>query len=254
MRRLFLQSVLALTLFSSCSGVAPAQKVVASPSNRPPPELTRASAMRMTTAQVARLLLPGVPAGRFVGHEVGGLGAHGEPMGDIDFFHRSTPIGTDLCRREVTSALFQPDGIWEPGRDSPVRFTRAAANVHVAVAPRCRSKPGASFALVQPKEDQALAVKALRRLVAIQKVARAGGRLPNIDCTSEFDSKDCANPARTIAALPLDRISIIEGRQTRLDFAMMPEGPDKPNWKVSLPLEEATGEAIVMHWGYPPPF
>lgn len=202
------------------------------------------------------MLLPGEPAGRFVGHEVGKLGVHGEPLMAIDFFHRSVPIGTDLCRRDVTSALFQPDGVWEAGRDSPVKFTRAAAKVQMAVAPRCRLKPGGYFAWVQPEGVDELAPRALRRLLRLHAIAKTRRQLPlKVTCQSELDSKVCdKGPIALIAGLTLDRIFIIQPDRSSWSFSIMPSGPGQVYWDVTLPPEGIVDEPVVMRWGMPAPF
>lgn len=249
-------ALLALVLSSSCASQTVSQKLPASQPSRPTPELTHALASRMTTSQLARLLLPDQPADRFVSHEVGKLGPHGEPLGVINFFHRAVPIGADLCRRDVTNALFQPDGVWEPGRDSPVKFTRASSKVQMAVAPRCRLKAGGYFGWVQPEGVDELAPQALRRLVALQAAARAGRQLPNkVTCESEADAKVCAQPSQTLVAnLPLDRIYIIQPDRSGWAFSVMPNGPGQLYWDVRIPPKGIADEPIVMRWGRPAPF
>lgn len=250
----FRSGALALVLFYGWG--ASAQSSVASPSTRQAPELTRASALQMTTGELARLLMPGVPAGRFDSHEVGRLGPHGEPLMNIDFFQQPVPIGTDLCRRDVTSALFQPDGVWEAGRDSPVRFTRTAVKVQMAVAPRCRLKAGGYFGWVQPEGVDELAPHALRRLASLQAAAKAKGELPvKLACESEHDPKDCDRGANALLAdLPLDRIFIIQPHASRWGFSVMPDGPGKAYWHVTIPPEAVNKEPLVMRWGLPAPF
>lgn len=246
---------LALALSTSCASQTVAQKRPASELSRAAPELTHASASRMTTSQLARLLLPDHPAGRFVSHEVGELGTHGEPLGVINFFHRPVPIGADLCRRDVTNALFQPDGVWEPGKDSPVRFTRASSSAQMVVAPQCRLKAGGYFGWVQPEGVDELVPQALRRLVALQAVARAGGELPKVTCESDADSNACAPPLRTlIASLPLDRIYIIQPDRSGWAFSVMPKGPGQLFWDVRMPPEGMPDEPVIMRWGMPAPF
>lgn len=256
MRWVFSVASLALVFSSSCSSQTVAQKTPVIQSSRPAPELTRASALQMTTSQLARLLLPDQLAGLVVSHEVGELGSHGEPLGEINFFHRPVPIGADLCRRDVTNALFQPDGVWEPGRDSPVRFTRASSSVQMAVAPRCRLKAGGYFAWVQPEGVGELAVQALRRLVALQAIAKAGGQLPlEVTCQSEDDAKVCdKSPNALIAGLALERIFIIQPHRSNWSFSVMPSGPGQAHWNVTIPPEGITDEPVIMRWGRPAPF
>lgn len=256
MRCVILQSVLALTLFGSCASAALAQKSAASPSLRPAPEITRASALPMTTSQLAQLLLPNEPPEKFVAHEVGKLGPHGEPLGVINFFHRPVPLGADLCRREVTNAYFQPDGTWEFGKDSPVRFTRSGPAVQLAVAPRCRLKAGGYFGWVQPEGVDELAPQALRRLLALQTIAKAGGPLPiKVVCQSEDDAKVCdKSPNALIAGLTLDRIFIIQPDRSSWSFSVMPTGPGEVYWHVTIPPEGIVDEPLVMRWGRPAPF
>lgn len=256
MRWVFSAVSLALVFSGFCATQTVAQDTPASQSNRAVTELTRASALRMTTSQLARLLLPDQPAGRFVAHEVGKLGPHGEPLMAINFFHRPMPLGADLCRRDVTVASFQPEGAWEPGRDSPVRFTRASSKVQMAVAPRCRLKAGGYFGWVQPEGVDELAPQALRRLVALQAVAKAGGQLPiKVTCESEDDAKVCAQPSRTlIASLPLDRIYIIQPDRSGWAFSVMPNGSGQLFWDVRIPPEGIADEPIVIRWGRPAPF
>lgn len=249
-------ALLAVVLSSSCASSTVAQKVPVLKQGRPTPELTRAAALRMTTAQLARLLFPNQPVGRFVSHEAEGLGPHGEPLGVINFFHRPVPIGADLCRRDVTSALFQPDGSWESGQDSPVRFTRAARSVQMAVAPGCRLKSGGYFAWVQPEGVEKLAPQALRRLVAFQALARAGGQLPiKVVCKSDDDANVCAQTEQAlIANLPLDRIYIIKPYRSGWVFSVMPNGPGQIYWHVTVSPEGTSDPRIIMRWGLPAPF
>jgi len=210
----------------------------------------------MKTEQLARLVLPDQPAGRFVSHEVGKLGPHGEPLMAINFFHRPVPLSEDLCRRDVTVASFQPEGTWQPGRDSPVRFTRSSPAVQIAVAPQCRFQAGGYFGWVQPEGVDELAPQALRRLVALQTIAKAGGQLPNkVACQSEDDAKACKKPSNAlIAALPLDRIFIIQPDRSSWAFSVMPHGPGQNYWHVTIPPEGVVGEPVVMRWGRPAPF
>lgn len=246
---------LTLMVSASCVSKAVSQEPPASRLSASATELTRASALRMTTGQLARLLLPGQPESRFASHEVGRLGVHGEPLGVINFFHRPVPIGADLCRRDVTSALFQPAGAWEPGRDSPVRFTRASHRVQMAVAPACRFKAGGYFGWVQPEGVDELAPQALRRLAALQAVARGGGQLPKVDCASEIDPPACARPPQElIASLTLDRIYIIQADRSGWSFSVKPAGPGQPFWDVRIPPEGIADEPIVLRWGMPAPF
>lgn len=208
----------------------------------------------MTTVQLAHLLLPQVPASRFVSHQIGKLGPHGEPLMAIDFFHRPVPMGADLCRRDVTVASFQPDGVWEPGRDSPVNFTRTSSKVQMAIAPGCRLKPGGYFGWVQPEGVDGLAPAALRRLAGLQAVAKAGGRLPQVNCESDLDPTACARtPQALIGSLMLDRIFIIQPDRSGWAFSVMPTGPGQPYWRVTIP-PEGIDEPIAMRWGLPAPF
>lgn len=249
--------VLWASLLSFVQCIFSASEVVAQQAaqTRTAPEFTRASALRMTTTQLARLLLPDQPASRFVSHEVGKLGTHGEPLGVINFFHRPVPIGDELCRRDVTNAYFQPDGAWEFGKDSPVRFTRSGPAVQMALAPRCRLKAGGYFGWVQPQGAVETAPQALRRLVKLQAAARARGKLPKVRCESEIDATLCAQPVRRlIASLPLDRIFIIQPDRSGWSFSVMPTGPGQLYWNVSLPPEGVADEPVVLRWAMPAPF
>jgi hypothetical protein len=217
-------------------------------------EITHASASSMTTQELARLFFPDQPSGTFVSHEVPGPGIHGEPLMAINFFHSSVPIGADVCTRDVTVALFQPDGRWEPGRDSPVKFTRADSKVQMAIAPHCRLSSGGYFGWVQPKDVAELVPEALRQLARLHAVARAGGPLPEVKCLSD-DPTVCAQPSRALLAnLTLDRIYSIEPARFGWRFAIMPNGPGQLFWDVRIPPEDAPDDPITMRWGMPAPF
>ncbi len=251
-------ALLALVLSSSCASRTVAQRMPASQPSRPTPELTRASASRMSTQQLAQLLLPDEPAGRFVSHELGAPGPHNDPLLAVNFFARPTALGDDLCQRDAVRASLQPDDTWLPGgvqQDVAVKFVRAYPKVQIAAAPRCRFKQGGYFAWVQPEGVDELAPQALRRLVALQAVAKAGGQLPKVTCASEAGDNACTPPLRTvIASLPLDRIYIIQPDQSGWAFSVMPSGPGQLYWDVRIPPEGIFDEPIVMRWGRPAPF
>lgn len=102
MRWAFSVALLAFVLSSSCAAQGVAQNAAVTHSSHPSPELTRASASRLTTAELVRLLFPDQPAGRFVTHEVGKPDPHFDALTTINFYQKPTQVGGDLCRRDVT--------------------------------------------------------------------------------------------------------------------------------------------------------
>ena len=256
MRGISSLALFTFALSSSCAARTVAQKTAAPQTSHRTSELTHASASRMTTSQLARLLMPEQPARRFISHEVGNLGPHGEPLSIVNFFYRPIPLGPDLCRRDVVSVSLQPSGVWQPGQDSPVKFSRASPGLQIAAAPRCRFKQGGYFAWVQPEEAHDGAAQALRRLLAIQSVAKTGARLPvRLDCQSEPETNACGKSAHSlIASLPLDRIFIVQPNENGWRFSVMPYGPGQHFWDVTLTREDAPEARMTLRWGMPAPF
>jgi hypothetical protein len=220
------------------------------------PQLTRMRAIQMSTSQLARLLLPNEPEGKFTSHELLKPYLPGEPLTMVQFFARPSPRGSDLCFREVTIASLEPTVPWNETtrhQDLPVRFTRASQKVQIAAAPQCRAGFGAFMAWVQPEREVAGAQEALRRLIALQEGARKNVKPTDITCRTDIGENVCAQPfAKLLSDLPIDRIHNIGRHQLGWRFSVMPNGPGPGlYWNVLLHDDQ---DKIELEWNVVPPF
>lgn len=206
-----------------------------------PSQITYAAAAQMTTTELARLLLPDQPPGRFVSHKLDRFFSPGLPLSGVEFFARPAPLGIEFCRR---------DGIYASVADGS-----ASPTAYLAAAPKCRMRAGASFARVQPSTAFVGAQQALRRLLALQQAARRGSTRVMVTCKTETSTNPCNRPGATVLAdLPLHQIYIIEPRGAGWEFDVMPTGPGQVYWKVLLPPENTPDRMISLVWRQPAPF
>ena len=245
-------------------------------SNRPlasDVELTRTSAARMSTAELAQRLLDSDSARRMSEHELpqdDPLFPGGHLRG-VTFFARPAPYGTDLCRRAALYVALTPAG----GRseeslraDVPVVRERVIEQSQVALAPDCRLERGGGFGWVQlaPFEE---AASALRRLSGFRQRAMAAGPIDaEVRCTSELAQNPCAGNARAaLAGLPLHQVYFIQplagdGRRRPVtgnnrrgwEFTVTPRGPGQLFWKVEMEEPPGAPPVIRLHWGIPAPY
>ncbi len=220
------------------------------------PELTRLRALQMSTTQLARLLLPDEPDGKFLAHDFKDPVFEGGPLTAIEFFARPVPEGSDLCRRDVMFVSLEPtDQLNETNsrRDMPVRFERAQRKVQIAAAPQCKAEFGAFMAWVQPARELPRAQQALRRLLSLQEKARRNAASVEITCLTDTSENVCAQPHLALLSdLPTDRIFIIDRYQGGWEFSVMPNGPGPGLfWNVRLPDDR---EAVELAWRIVPPF
>ena len=211
------------------------------PSEAAAVQLTYDAASHMTTAQLARLLLPDQPRGRFLSHRLDRFFSPGFPPSAVEFFGRPGPVGAAFCRG---------DGIYASVTDGS-----ASPTAYVAAAPKCRMRAGAFFARVQPETAFVGAQAALKRLLALHAAAKRGDARMNVTCNTETSTNPCDRPARAVLAnLPLHQIYIIEPRGDGWEFDVMPTGPGQLYWRVLLPSEKAQDQTVSLSWRAPVPF
>lgn len=231
-----------------------------------PNSLTRASAARMTTAELAELLFGPGAAVQMTHHEVADPIFPGGPLRGIRFFAHPRPLGRDFCRRDNFYVSLRPPSSrsTQNGREElAVIKEQVSEGFQIALAPDCRLKSDGFFAHVQ----NAVSVEgatALRRLAAIQQWAKTTGPLPvELRCTSELAENLCGRNSRAVlAGLPLHQIFIIESlygdgddTTTGWEFSVMPEGPgEKPFWNVVLKEGSGQPTEVRMNWRIPAPF
>jgi hypothetical protein len=236
------------------------------PAPEPPNSLTRASAARMATAELAELLFGPGAATQMTHHELADPIFPGGPLRGIRFFAHPQPLGKDLCRRDnFYVSLGSPSirSAQNTREDLPVTKEQVMESLQIAFAPGCRLKPDGFFAHVQDAASVEAAT-ALRRLTAIQQRAKSAEPLPlELRCTSELAENPCGAGARAVLArLPLHQIFIIQSLDRDGDettkgwkFSVMPEGPgNKPFWKVVLDDTSGRQPTIRMAWDIPAPF
>lgn len=225
-------------------------------------KITLASASKMTTAELARLLQPNEPTDRFVSHELIRHGFPGHPLGGVLLFARPVPFGNDLCRRDSVYVGLDPvlESDSSPSRpDVPMKFASADNKVQLVAAPQCRLKAGSFFAWVQPERALDGATRNLRRLLSLQKAAQAGAPLAaEVVCRFEPPAEEaCTRPPRVLlASLPLDRIFIVDPRREGWEFSVMPDGPGEGKlfWEVILTPEQAGEQKVTLGWRVVAPF
>ena len=206
-----------------------------------PSQITYATASKMTTAELARLLLPDQPPGRFVSHKLDRFFSPGFPLSSVEFFGRPKPLGADFCRR---------DGIYASVSDGS-----ASPTAYIAAAPKCRIRPGGFFARVQPDTAFVGAQQALRRLLALQAAAKRGDPRIMVTCKTESSTNPCDRPGPAVLVdLPLHQIYTIEPRDDGWEINVMPTGPGQLYWRVLLPSEKAADQTISLVWRQPAPF
>ncbi len=241
-----------------CLGGLVALAMVSAPAEASPAApvgLTQDAVARMSTGDVARLLLPPELAAEATDHRLAEPIVQGAPPVAVTFALRPRPLGRALCERESVYVSLQAT---DEGRGLAAgglsRFDQIVA------APGCRLRAGAFFGTIQFTPSVEAATEALTRLIDLQRRARGARplRLP-LRCKSELRPELCAGGARAVLAqLPLDRIYLIEPldrtRHAGWSFAVMPRGPGQPFWSVAL--EEAPGKprSLSMTWGVPAPF
>jgi hypothetical protein len=223
--------------------------------------ITRATAARMATAQLARTLLDGGAAAPMVGHELRGSAFPEGPLGGVAFFPPARPSGSELCRRDtllVSLAPVEGESAGTSRRDAPVRKQSVRQTPQIALAPGCRLRRGGHFAWVQNSSWEEAAA-ALQRLAALQREARKGGGAGvALRCSSELDAGRCAGGAQAVLAqLPLHRMFIVqprdEAKRAAWTFTVMPAGPGQPFWAVELADGGAGGADLHMRWELPAP-
>jgi hypothetical protein len=268
---LILPSTACLPKPVSVSTVVPVVRALPAAYTTQPPEaasteLTYASAMAMSTAELARRLLARETASQITGHQLPEPIFAGGPLGGVEFFTRPHRLGPDLCRRSRLYVDLEPiGGLTRDNsiRDVPVIKEGVSEDFQIALAPDCRLKPDSIFAYVR-NAAFAEGATALLRLAAIQRTAKSARPLPvELRCTSELSENPCGNNFRAVlAGLPLHRIFSVEPLDNNGDdtdkgwrFSVFPGKPaDSTLWEVRL--DEASGQRpmIRMHWKLVPPF
>ena len=218
-------------------------------------QLTRLQALQMSTLELARVLLPNEPDGKFVSHELMDPVFPGGPLRGVQFFARPMPVGHDLCSREVTYASLAtvvPLDKANRQQDIPVRFESASRKRQLAFAPQCRAEFGAFMAWV-PESKVEGAQKALRRLLSLQNTIRKNAKSVEITCRTDTGQNICAAPfGKLLSDLPTDRIFSIESYSGGWRFSVMPNGPGPGlYWNVRLHEDR---DKVELEWNIVPPF
>jgi hypothetical protein len=244
--RMLMCGVSLLQLFAVSVGLARSSAVFTA---SPPPaadvpvgaiKITYDTASQMTTAELARLLLPNQSPSRFASHKLDRFFSPGFPLSGVEFFGRPAALGTAFCRR---------DGIYASVSDGSTSPT-----AYLAAAPKCRVRPGGFFARVQPNTAFVGAQQALRRLLALQQAAKRRNARMMVTCTTETSTNPCNRPAVSVLAdLPLHKIYTIEPRDNAWVFAVMPNGPGQLYWRVLLSSEQTADQPISLSWRAPAP-
>ena len=227
--------------------------------------LTRNSAPRLATAELARRLLPPDLAARIVAHEEDNLiGLVDVPLWGIRFFARPRPLPGGRCRRGGYYVSLAPaaGGSGAPGawRDLPLTVRQVTETVQIALAPNCVIRAGGSFAWVQRPSQLEGAMAALRWVSEVSHLARRTLLPPGFaTCRSEVNPEVCARGGQAVlATLPLEATWIIEPMLHHAPagwrLAVMPPGPGQPYWDVRVDSTAPDAPRLVMTWGPPSPF
>jgi hypothetical protein len=239
-------SLLPLAIASALPGADATAIAIGAPAS----ELIGASAANLTTAELARRLLPPDLANRMVSHELGEPTFPGGPIRNVNFYTPPVPLGQDLCRRESYYVKVEPVGgatRENSTRDVPVEAKEISSpHVQLAAAPHCRLKDG-FFAWVWPQRHLSGATAALRRLAWLRKEAGRSGSLPVlVTCATETPEDACRQGARAVlASLPLHKVFLIEliGLQA-WRLSVMPSGPGETFWEVKLHVGEGAEQRL----------
>lgn len=248
-RRRLASAMLAAALVpSSLQGAAPQR-----PRSALDRTVTLVTARTMSTAELARRLVPHL-AGRVVGHElVTQVMAPGEPFGSVRFFSRPTPLGPDLCQRTVFTARLlrtqrADDALWTT--NDRVGTEGVDTTAELSAAPGCQTLEHGGFAAVTYPSTPADAAPALRQLLALQREARGSGGLSfDYICVAQDDPKmlGCPNARAFFAGMRLDQLSEISPGS--VTYFTLPQGAaDYHRWKISM-TPQPGGRWGLSLWG-----
>lgn len=248
-----------------CAVAAPTSQPTAPAANESGPlrVLTRATAQKATTADLAKHLLSPGQAVRISSHELIEPHVSGQPLRAVKFFGEPEPFGKDLCVRDTFFVELDPvvgSNAEIESVDVPVRRKRVTERKQIALAPACRMQPNSLFASVQYHASFEDAVYALRRIAEFQRAAKAGEAIPVVICSANTAGNDCRDPRTDLSRLPLDRIFAIQRYPPTvtgypsLDLLVMPDGPGRPYWEVQIEEQSGKSVAVELNWTMPPPF
>jgi len=219
--------------------------------------LTMAELERSDAAQIAARLLPPEMAQKVVSREIlDPYLAKGPPAG-VRFLSRAEAVGAHLCARRVYHVALHlaADSDGAPLADSLEAASAPVEQVQIAYAAHCET-PDLRYAAVQ-SATLADAAALLTSLAALQAMAKAGqAPAARIGCRSDISETACApDPASVLARLPLDAVSIVEGRGAsswRVAITDLP--PGSPVWEIALDGPAEAPQAVALHRSAPAPF
>lgn len=163
----------------------------------------------------------------------------------VSFFFPARQAGGGICRREVSSVAVEKAGAEGIRATPPVRI-----RTELSLTSACNDLP-ARFASLNSGLTTDDAIEALARLHTVQTEIRAGSQVGmTLRCFSEFAAYVCpAAASEVVAALPLDRIYLME-RNGRTIRAVATEGePGELMWDIKL-----HPGGIDVSRSIPPPF
>jgi hypothetical protein len=168
------------------------------------------------------------------------------PRATVRFYYPARSARSGVCSRDVAVAEVE----WT---DQGLRSVRPVRRqTELSLASDCRSAITDRFAWVNPNAA-AVAADELVRLADIQRRVRQGRPAGvSVRCRSEFRSYSCpADPLEAVAALPLDRIYLIERDRSAdgLSFVATEGEPGDLMWDIRLKADRLD---IVRR--IPPPF
>lgn len=214
------------------------------------PAYTRAGVDGRTTAELAALFLPPADRADVERHTLLEVFGPGSILSGIHFYVRPRPLDSEICRRDIIYANFDPvdwTGKARTAGDKPVRLGSVSRHSDIALAPGCEQRPGRRFANVGFRRlpssppftnDDGIAV--LRRLAGAQAAARGREALPfRLSCAilQRHLAMTCPSDPRTLlAGLPLHGAISID------------RAPFRPNTLCGHPQAE-TGDSVEIDPG-----
>lgn len=168
------------------------------------------------------------------------------PRATVRFYYPARPARSGVCSRDVAVAAVERT-------NQGLRSVRPARRqTELSLTPDCRAAVTDRFAWVNPNATAA-AEDGLARLADIQQRVRAGRPAGvSVRCRSKFRSYSCpADPLETLAALPLDRIYLIDRDRSAdgLSFVATEGEPGDLMWDIRL-----SAERLEIVRRIPPPF
>jgi hypothetical protein len=179
---------------------------------------TRAKVATLSTAELARQLLPPEEAAVAERHVLTVQIWPDEPLSGIIFRSRPVPFDKEICARQSQMVQFRPvrKGIkaYRSG-DIAVRKDDVSPFTHYAINPDCAPMPGRRFARWQDwRTADSEAIPILKSLAAAQRLAAGTAPLPfKLTCEVGTTLRDFECPTdvrKALATLPLHRATTVE--------------------------------------------